>query len=70
MIQSTMSFQMSGYIDTPANIREDFIQRIYMRLGMVDADSTIGADILADLDSQGIDYDLVQDGTDALAPKK
>lgn len=58
MIQATISFEMPVYIDTPADIRRDFIEQIYLRIGAIDSSTVNNYDIIAELDQQNINYDL------------
>lgn len=62
--QSTLSFEMPIWFDTPVDIRKDFIQKIFMRIGAVSAGVVGSYEIVADLDGQGIDYELTQDASD------
>lgn len=64
IIQSTLSFDMPIYIDTPADVRRNYIERIFMRVGAVSTSAVSNYDIIADLDSQDIDYHLIFDGSD------
>lgn len=64
VLQKTMKFEVPIWIDIPANIRRDFIEQIYLRIGAVSAGSVTSEEIIADLDGQGIDYDLWQDASD------
>lgn len=59
IIQSTLKFTMPIELDIPAEIRRDFIERIYMRIGAVSSDSVTNYEIIADLDGQQIPYDLI-----------
>lgn len=64
IIQSTMTFKMPIFIDTPADVRKDFIEKIYLRIGAVDTDAVDSYEIIAALDDQEIPYELVQDTGD------
>lgn len=64
MIQSTLSFEMPVWLSIPANVKRDFIERIYVRMGVVNLSSTTSGEILQDLDDGGFAYDLVADGKD------
>lgn len=63
IIQRSMQFTMPIWIDTPAEVRKEFIEKIYIRVGAVSTAAQESEDIIAELDSQGIEYDLVQDGS-------
>jgi hypothetical protein len=64
IIQSTISFEMPIWIDTPADIRRDFIEQIYLRIGVVNLGDVSNYDIIAELDDQQIPYTLVATSTD------
>lgn len=56
IVQCTLGFEIPIYIDTPADVRRDFIEQIYIRMGEINyADSN---DILSELDQQGFTYEL------------
>lgn len=59
IIQSTITFSMPIYIDTPADVRQDFIEKIFMRIGAIDYATTSSFDAIAQLDQQGAEYELV-----------
>lgn len=63
IIQSTHTFSLPIWIDSPADVRSDFINKIFVRIGAVDAADITPIEIIADLDSQGIPYELWQDGS-------
>jgi hypothetical protein len=63
IIQSTLSFKLPIFIDTPAEVRKNYVNKIFMRVGAVSTDSTDEFDIIGDLNSQGIAYELIQDGS-------
>lgn len=65
IIQSTLTFTMPVFIDTPADIRQDFVQKIFVRVGAVSSstDMTDSFEIVGDLDGQSIPYQLVQDAS-------
>jgi hypothetical protein len=63
IIQSILSFKMPIWISIPADIRRDFIEKIYIRIGAVDAAATTNEEIILELDQQGIPYTLTQDGS-------
>lgn len=61
IIQSTLNFTMPIFLETPADVRQDFIKKIFMRVGAVDSSAVTNFEIVADLDSQAIPYEVVQD---------
>jgi hypothetical protein len=64
IIQCSLRFELPIYIDTPADVRQDFIEQIYIRLSKIDY--TTSTDMLTEFDQQGITYDIVN--TDADLP--
>lgn len=63
IIQSTLTFTIPIWIDTPADVRKDFVEKIYVRVGAVSTELTDSFEIVGDLDSQGIPYKLALDGS-------
>lgn len=61
IIQSTLTFSMVVYLQSPATVRQDFIEKIYARIGAVSNTAVTNYDIIAELDAQGIDYQLLMD---------
>lgn len=62
IIQSYFDFQFTIYISAPAQVRKDYIKDIMLRIGFVSNesfDSGSSFDIIADLDSQSIEYDKI-----------
>ncbi len=59
IIQSTLTFELPIWIDTPADIRRDIVEQIYLRIGAINYDTTSNYDIIAELDQQGYQYNLV-----------
>lgn len=57
--QTELGFTMPIWISAPADVRKDFIEKIFMRIGAVSAGAVTNFDILAELDGQGILYDVV-----------
>jgi hypothetical protein len=64
IIQSSMVFEMPIWVDTPADVRRDFIEKIFLRIGAVSNGAFTNEEMVADLDGQGIPYTLIQDGSD------
>lgn len=62
--QSTHSFKMPIYIDTPAQVHKEFVEKIFLRVGAVSTAALDNRAIISELDAQGIDYTLVKDGDD------
>jgi hypothetical protein len=60
IIQSTMVFTMPIWINIPAEVRRDFIEKIYIRIGAVDTAASSNEEIVLELDQQGIPYTLAE----------
>lgn len=65
IIQSVMTFKMPIWINIPAEIRQDFIEKIYVRIGAVGTAASTNEEIVLELDQQGIPYVLTQDGSNS-----
>lgn len=63
IIQNTLTFKMPVWIDTPAEVRKNYVNKIFMRVGAVNTSSNDEFEIIGDLDGQQIPYLLVQDGS-------
>lgn len=59
IIQSTLQFEMPIELSTPANVRNDFIEQIFLRIGTVGVDAGDNYEIIAELDAQGFEYGLI-----------
>lgn len=57
VIQTSMDFAMPVWIASPAKLKKDFIKTIQVRLGTISTATTGSQDIIAELDSQGIEYE-------------
>lgn len=67
LIQSTLSFEVPIWLDTPADVRKNVVEKIFMRVGAVASNAAFDSNyaIIADLDAQEIDYTKIFDaGTD------
>lgn len=56
---STMVFEMPIYISVPADIKKDYVSRIYLRIGAVSTLSDTAEAIVAELDAENIPYELI-----------
>lgn len=65
MLITTLNFELPIYLAAPATVKDDFVKDVYARIGAIDFASQSPEEIIADLDAQGIDYELWFDG-DAL----
>jgi T4-like virus Myoviridae tail sheath stabiliser len=63
IIQSTISFTMPVFIDTPVDVRKDVVEKIFMRVAAVDTLSASTFDIIADIDGQNVPYSVIQDAS-------
>lgn len=64
IIQSSLQFTIPIWISAPADVRKDFIEKIFLRVGAVSTGAMDSFEIIAELDAQGLDYELVQDVSD------
>lgn len=64
IIQSTLNFTVILYLSSPATIRDDYVKKIFARVGAVSNTSVSNYDIVAELDALGIDYQLLLDADD------
>lgn len=58
LIQTTMEFKVPVYVSAPANVHDKYIKDIYLRVGAVSTAAESSYDIVAELDSQEIPYEL------------
>ena len=59
IIQSTLTFDMPIYIDTPADVRANVVRKIFLRVGAVSTATDNNYEAVAELDRQGINYKLL-----------
>lgn len=64
IIQGTISFQIPIVLAIPADVRSDYVQKIFLRVGAVSQSAVTNFDIIGELDGQNIPYDLVKNGND------
>lgn len=64
IIQSTLTFDIPIWLSIPSEVRDDFIRKIFMRIGTVSTAAETNYEMIAELDAQNIPYTLVQDITD------
>ena len=57
-IKSTMIFKVPILISSPAEVKRDFVEKIFMRIAAVNS-SVSNDDIVATLDAEMIPYELV-----------
>ncbi len=59
IIQSSLHFEVPIYLSVPSVIHNRYVQKIYQRIGMVSSTQETNEQIIAELDSQDIPYELV-----------
>lgn len=64
IIQSELTFTMPVWISAPADVRKNIIEKIYLRIGAVSNAAATNFDIIAELDGQNLDYELVNSSDD------
>jgi hypothetical protein len=62
MLISNMTFEFPVWFSAPANIKDDFVKDIYARIGTVSNSAITNEDMIADMDAQGLEYELWFDG--------
>lgn len=68
MLLNSLIFRFPIYLSAPANVKDDFIKDVYVRIGAVSQVAQTSEDIVADLDAQGIEYELWFDGDTITLP--
>ncbi len=58
LLLTTLDFEMPVYISAPANVHDKYIKDIFIRVGVVSQSATTNLDMVGELDSQGIPYEL------------
>ena len=61
---ATLRFEVPFYLSAPADIRKDFIQKIFARVGVVSTISASSQEMIAELDAQGLQYEEIVDISD------
>lgn len=59
MIQTTLNFTAPIYISAPSKVHDNYVKDIYTRIGAVSQASENSYDVIAELDQQGIDYNMI-----------
>jgi hypothetical protein len=63
VIQVSLDFTVPIYLSTPADVKRDFVERMYVRLGVVDTATRFDGgldgsfDVIAQAEEQGFDYE-------------
>ena len=63
-VKAVMTFEMPIYLSIPADVKKNYIERIFMRIGAVSTGASSSEEIISELDAQGIPYRLVLSETD------
>ena len=58
IIQTTLNFNFPIYISAPVDVHDKYVRDIYVRVGAVSQAADTSEEIIAELDAQGIPYDL------------
>jgi hypothetical protein len=59
MVITTITFDVPIYISAPANLKNQIIRDIYARIGAVEGSNLSSEEIIAQLDQQNINYELL-----------
>lgn len=63
IIQSKLVFRIPIYLALPADVRDDVVKQILIRVGLVNTNTSL-ADIVTELDTAGFTYNIVTDAND------
>lgn len=63
-VKAVMNFEMPIYLSVPADIKKNYVERIYMRIGAVSSGANSSDEIVSELDGQGIPYELILSDAD------
>lgn len=58
LLRTTLTFQVPVYLSVPVDVHQRYVKDIYTRIGAVSTAVTNSYDIVAELDAQGIPYEL------------
>lgn len=64
IIQTVLTFSLPVYLSVPSEIHNKFVNEVFLRIGAVNANLDDHYEVIADLDSQGIEYDQIFNGDD------
>ena len=62
--RSVMSFKVPIWISTPAEVKRNFVEKIFLRIGAVSTSASTSEEIVAELDAEGIPYQLILSDAD------
>lgn len=57
-VKAVMTFEMPIYLSIPADVKKNYVERIFLRVGAVSNMANTSEEIISDLDAQGIPYEL------------
>lgn len=60
VIKSTLTFRLPIYLALPADVRDDVVKKILIRVGMINSSTALN-DIVTELDAEGFQYQTVAD---------
>lgn len=63
VVQVTLSFTVPIYLSTPAQVKTDFVQKVFARIAAVSSEASSSYEIIAEIDAQGISYVQVDDAS-------
>jgi len=59
MIVTTLQFKVDAYLSIPADVKDDIVKSIRMRIGAITGEQS-SSDIVSTFDSQSIEYELLE----------
>lgn len=59
LINTTMTFEMPIHISAPVDVHDKYIKDIFIRVGAVSQSAVSNFDMVGELDSQGVPYELI-----------
>lgn len=62
MLLTTLTFAFPIYLSAPANVKKEFVKDILVRIGVISQASGTNEEIIAELDSLGIEYETWFEG--------
>ena len=68
LTQTGLDFRFPIYISPPADLKQQFIRDIFLRLGVFDLADNLEADVVSQMDGLGIDYELLFSAEDLILP--
>lgn len=65
VVQTVLTFEVPIQLSVPATVRNNIIEKIFLRIGAVANNINTSVDVLDNLDSQGIEYNKVFDAANS-----